>query len=168
MRRLTTRLTALAVAATGGLLLASCGAATPAVDLDAAREWVEGVQADESDGPGAAGTATLLVDPTVVDDDGEDDPAGSVRLEFPADATLTRADASCYGGGTVEVAVTVFATTGDATESDSFGAEIACDEDVHEIDLDGRVGSSALIEARSETATYAYVRLMQELTISNE
>lgn len=167
MRRLTPRLTAVAVAAAGGLLLSSC-ATTPTVDLDAAREWVEGVQADESDGPGAAGTATLLVDPAVVEDEGEDDPAGSVRLDFPADATLTRADASCFGGGTVEIGVTVFTTSGDSTESDSFGGEIPCDEEPHEIDLDGRVGSSVLVEAHGETATYAYIRLMQELTISNE
>jgi len=161
MRRLTARrLTT--VAAVGGILaLASCASA-PAVDLDAAREWVEGVQADESDGPGSAGSAALLVDPTA----GADDEAGSVSLDFPADATLTRADASCFGGGTVEVGITVFTTTGDATSSDSVGEEIACDQTWHEIGLDGQVGSSARIEVRGDTSTYAYVRLIQELSIS--
>jgi len=169
MRRLLSRTTTVFVAAAAGLLLASCASAAPSVDLDAAREWVEGVQADESDGPGAAGTATLLVEPGVEDElDDEGDPAGSIRLDFASEATLTRADAACFGGDTLEVAVTVFTTSGDTQQSDSYSGEIPCDEEMHEIDLGGTPGSSVLIEARGDTATYAYVRVMQGLTISND
>lgn len=169
MRRLLPRTASVVVAVGAGLLLAACAPAAPSIDLDAAREWVEGVQADESDGPGAAGTATLLVEPGTPDEtDGEGDPAGSIRLDFASEATLTRADAACFGGGSIEAAVTVFTVDGDAQQSDSYSGEIPCDEKMHEIDLGGTPGSSVLIEARGDSATYAYVRVMQGLTISND
>ena len=92
--------------ATGSSPTPSSSAASPTapagtVDLAAARAWVEQVQDEASDGPGAAGTAILLIGP---DDDAADD---DVRVDFRSATPLTRAEARCYGGGTAEVEITV-------------------------------------------------------------
>lgn len=163
--------------ATGGILLlvtscASAGpdaaptASTPApapssaagVDLDAARTWVERVQEAESDGPGAAGVATLLVGP---DDDGSGD--DGVRIDFASPTALTRADARCFGGGTVEVEVTLLPEPADA--DDSHDGEIPCDEEPHEIDLGGATASGVRVEGESMSETYLHVTIIEGMTV---
>ncbi|GAA3897583.1 hypothetical protein [Microbacterium invictum] len=137
------------------LLLSGC-AAQPSVDLDGAREWVETVQAEESDGPGAAGTASMLIDSEPADDEG-------IRLDFAAPTQLVRADARCFGGGTADVTVTVFSA--DGTESDTFDGEIPCDEAAHSIDIDFDPASAALIQAQGSTQTYLHVTVIQEMVV---
>lgn len=143
------------------LLLAAC-ASEPSVDLDEARGWAEKVSSEESDGPGAAGTASMLVGTEAPDPDDDQD---GIRLDFENPTTLKRADARCFGGGTVDVAVTVFSA--DGTGSDSLGAQIPCDEQPHAIDLAAAPspGSAALIEAHGSTQTYLHVTLIEELTV---
>ncbi|SBS74317.1 hypothetical protein [uncultured Microbacterium sp.] len=144
------------VAAGAGLLLVLAGCATaPRIDLDDARAWLEDVEAAQSDGPGAAGTVSLLIDHEGSDGDG--------RLEFASPTPLVRADAQCFGGGTADVAVTL--VSADGAESDPFDAEIPCDEDVHEIELDGTPASAAVIDAHGSIETYLHVAVIQGMVI---
>lgn len=161
------RLLPAAVLGATALLLTACAAPAPAADLGPAREWLDTVEEAASDGPGGAGSASMLVGTGQQDED-DDAPDASVRLDYPegGSAALTRADVQCYGGGTVEVGVTVFSA--DGASSDVFAGEIPCDEGVHEIALDGSAASGALIQARSDSPTYAYVLLIQELTVGFE
>ncbi len=144
------------------LLLTGC-AVGPAVDLDAARTWLEDVQAEESDGPGAAASAAMLIgaEPAVPADGAAGD--DGVRLDFAQTATLKRADARCFGGGTAEVSVTVFSA--DGTQSDSFGDVIACDEEPHGIDLGSEPASAVLIDARTTDETYLHVTVIETTTV---
>lgn len=150
------RLHALA-ACTGLLLLTGC-AATPEVDLDAARDWLEMVQAEESDGPGAAGIASLLIAPESSDstDDG-------VRLDFDMPTQLVRADARCFGGGTADVTVTV--TSADGAGTESFDADVPCDREPHPIDLESGPAAAAAVEASGSAETYLHVTLIQEMIV---
>lgn len=149
------------LAAAGTLVLLTGCASTPSVDLDAAREWLETVQAEQSDGPGAAGVATMLVGTTTPDPDDEGD--DGIRLDFENPAGLKRAEARCFGGGTVEVAVTVYSE--DGARSDSFGDEIACDREPHDIALDAGPASAAVVSGRGSAETYLHVVLIEELTV---
>jgi len=148
------RATAL-MASTALLLLSAC-ASTPSVDLDAAREWLDTVKAEESDGPGAAGIASMPIGREPADDEG-------TRLDFAAPTQLVRADARCFGGGTADVAVIVFSAAG--TESDTFDAEIACDEAAHGIDLDTGPASAVAIQAHGSAETYLHVTVIEELVV---
>jgi hypothetical protein len=171
MRRTLTALslTAVLIAAAAGCA-AEPGGHGDTVDLDAAREWAAGVQSEQSDGPGLAGSGTLTAEPADPDaepDDGEE-PSG-VRLDFDAAKTVVRADVRCYGGHTAQVAVTVF--TGDGASSDSFGDTIDCDEKSHDLAL-GTGGTSdvtsALIEAEADPATVVFVAVIEGLTVERE
>lgn len=145
------------VASTALLVLSGC-AAEPSVDLDAAQDWLTQVKAEESDGPGAAGTASMRITPPG-DDSGDD----GVRLDFAAPTQLVRADARCFGDGTANVTVTLF--DADGTSSDTFDAELPCDTEPHSIELDHPPASAALIEADGSAATYLHVTLIQELVV---
>ena len=149
----------LALTATAALL-AGCSGAEPRVDLEAGSAWLDRVQAEQSDGPGAAGSASLLVGSR---DDSDSGAIGhGVRLDFAGQAVLTRADARCFGGGTV--AVTVRTVTAGATTPHE--ATIACDEQVHEIDLGGSAASTAaIVDGTANPPTYLFVALIQEMTI---
>jgi len=140
------------------LALGAC-AATPSVDLDEARAWLETVQAEQSDGPGSAGSASMLVQDSA-DHDDEDE---GIRLDFAAPTDLKRAEARCFGGGTVDVLVTVFSAGG--TTSDTADLAVPCDEDPHDIVLDSTASSAALISAHGSSATYVHVELIQTLTV---
>ncbi len=137
------------------LALGAC-AATPSVDLNEARAWLETVQAAQSDGPGSAGSASMLVQ---ADHDDEDE---GIRLDFAAPTDLKRAEASCFGGGAVSVTVTVFSAGG--TSSDSYPLDVPCDEEPHEIALGTEASSAALISAHGSPETYVHVELIQALT----
>ncbi len=141
-----------------------------AVDLEAAQEWAAGVQSEQSDGPGLAGSATLTASPADPDADPDDaDDPSSVRLDFDAAKTVVRADIRCFGGHTAQVAVTVF--TGDGNTSDSFGDTVACDEQAHDLAL-GPEGTDdvtrVLIEAEADPATMVFVAVIEGLTVERE
>lgn len=138
------------------LLLAGC-AASPEVDLGAAREWVETVEAEESDGPGAAGTASMQI-PRESDDV---EPAAT-GFDFDAPTQLKRADVRCYGDGTADLTLTV---TSSAGESEAFTAQIPCDQESHGLDVDAGPASTALIEAVGSAETYLHVTLIEEMVV---
>lgn len=136
--------------------------------MEAAREWVESVQAAASDGPGLAGSATLIASPADPDDDVDpgDDAGSGVRLDFENPTELVRADLQCFGGHTASISVTVFTDGGNSTNG--FGETIDCDEQPHELLLDpDSVGgaNSVLIEAEADPETYVYVAVIERLTI---
>lgn len=146
--------------ASAGLLLVvvSGCAAGPQVDLDEAQTWLDEVKSEESDGPGAAGTASMLIE-TETSGHGED-----VTLDFENPTPLVRADARCFGGGTADVTVTVAAAEGDS--SDSFDAEIPCDREAHGIPLDpALLASSATVAAHGSATTYLHITLIQEMVV---
>ncbi len=155
------RLLPLLVLGGSALLLSACATAAPTVDLDAAQEWLEGVQDAESDGPGAAGIAAMQVGP-----DGSASGSGTdqgVRLDFDNATTLTRADARCFGGETVDVTITTFAE-GDATAL-SLTETIPCDEAPHEIKLGATGATAVLVDGTTDSPTYLHVTILQEMTV---
>lgn len=155
------RLLPLLVLTGSALLLSACATAVPTVDLDAAQEWLQEVQDAESDGPGAAGIAAMQVGT-----DGSASDSGTdqgIRLDFENPTTLTRADAQCYGGETVDVTVTTFGD-GDATAF-SLTETIPCDEAVHEIMLGTPGATAVLVDGTTENPTYLHVTILQEMTV---
>lgn len=145
------------VVISAALLSAGC-AASASVDLEAARAWAAEASAQSSDGPGLAGAAMLSATSDPPADDG-------VRLDFAEPVTLTRAQASCFGGQTAEVIVTVTSSTGGA--STGYGLEIPCDERPHDIPFGDRGvqgADSVFLTARADPSTYAYVEVIQALT----
>jgi hypothetical protein len=157
------RLPALVLLGSVALLLASCATATatPSVDLDAAQEWLKEVQDGESDGPGAAGYAALQVGPA--DQEPDDGTEHGIRLDFENPANLTRADARCFGGGTVDVIVTTY--TADGTEGDTGEETIVCDEEPHEVPLAAPDATAVLVNGHTDTLTYLHVTIIESLTI---
>lgn len=155
------RLLPLLVLSGSALLLSSCATAAPAVDLDAAQAWLQEVQDAESDGPGAAGVAAMQVGPEgSASDSGADQ---GIRLDFENPTTLTRADAQCYGGETVDVTVTTFADAGGTALS--LTEAIPCDEAVHEIMLGTAGATAVLVDGTTESPTYLHVTILQEMTV---
>lgn len=151
------RRTSLASAGLLLLVLSGC-AAGPEVDLDEAQAWLDEVIAAESDGPGGAGSASMLIDG---DASGHD---GGVTLDFDNPVPLVRGDARCFGGGTADVTVTVEAAEGDS--SDSYDAEIPCDREAHSIPLDPAVpASAATVAGHGSARTYLHVTLIQEMVV---
>lgn len=138
--------------------------ATPAVDLDAARAWLKRVKDAESDGPGAAGIVSMLVGPDDDDADGAGDDEDDVRIDFRNAASLTRADARCFGGAAVELEVEVTAIAKNG-EDESFDATIPCDEEPHAIDLAGTKAVSVVVEAESDVPTYVHVTVIEALVV---
>lgn len=138
------------------LMLSGCAAA-PQVDLDDAQAWLEQVQSEESDGPGAAGTLSMLIDREAADADGE------TTLDFSTPTPLTRADARCFGGGTADVTITLFSAAG--AETDRFTGQIACNRDVHDIDLESTSASALEITAHGSARTYLHVTVIQEMVV---
>lgn len=156
------RLPSLLVLGSVALLLSSCATATtPSVDLDAAQAWLQEVQDAESDGPGAAGYAAMQVGPA--DDEPDDGEDQGIRLDFENPTNLTRADARCFGGGTVDVLVTTY--TGDGSTGDTTEETIACDEEPHDIPLDAPEATGVLVDGRTDTITYLHVTVIESLTI---
>ena len=159
MRRHLSTLTVLAAAA----LLAGCATTPASVDLDEARAWLATVEAAQSDGPGAAGSASLLAGgPSTADPDGAGQDDG-IRLDFDNPTPLKHADAACFGGGQVDLTVTVEYTGGTSTET--FGTEVPCDEEVHEIELSPDAADAATVSAIGTPETYVHVVLIQEMTV---
>ena len=155
------RLLPLLVLGGSALLLSACATAAPTVDLDAAQEWLQKVQDAESDGPGAAGVAAMQVGPDgSASDSGNDQ---GVRLDFENPTTLTRADAQCFGGQTVDVTVTTFGDAG-ATAL-SLTETIPCDEAVHEIALGTAGATAVLVDGTTDSTTYLHVTILQEMTV---
>lgn len=148
-----------ALAICGALLLLTACAAEPAVDLDEARTWLDTVEAEQSDGPGAAGVASMLVGTET------QDPDDGVQLDFSNPTTLKRADARCFGDGTVDVTVMLRAADGASTKAIS--QQIACDEEVHGIDLSEQTpaASTAFVSGRGSAETYLHVVLIEELVV---
>lgn len=132
------------------LLLTGCTSA-PSVDLDAAREWYDGVVDAESDGPGSIGIAGMQIGP-----DGSD-PA-EVRMDFAQPTEVSRIDIRCFGGVTAAVRVAV--AGGATTEQD-----IACDEEPHSITVDAPAADGVTVSATAPARTYLHATALQELTI---
>lgn len=125
--------------------------------MDEAKAWLDEVQAAESDGPGAAGTVAMLIEPDPATADDE------IRLDFTNPVPLVRADARCFGGGTADVTVIAYSADGD--ESAQFSAEVPCDRDVHGIDLGSTPAGAAAVRALGSMRTYLHVTVIQEMVI---
>lgn len=153
------RSAALAAAAGLVLLLGGC-AATPEVDLEAAKRWLDDVRAAESDGPGDAGIAAMKIGPPT-------DQPDSIRFDYPAPTQLVGVDARCYGedGADVTAQVTLTVSPADGSAAISVPAEVPCDRDPHGIDLDAPPAEAILIEAAADADTYLHATVIQELVI---
>ncbi len=145
-------------AATVGLLLLSGCAVGPAVDLDDAREWLDRVEAEESDGPGGAGTASMQI-PSSAD---TDEPA-ITGFTFDAPTQLKRVDARCFGGGTADLTVSLSPAEG--AQWHTVEATIPCDQEPHGVSFDAVPSSEASVQAIGSAETYLHVTLVQELVI---
>jgi len=153
-----------ALALGGALLLLTACAAEPAVDLDEARTWLDTVEAEQSDGPGAAGAASMLV-ATAPDTPDQDDEHG-IRMDFANPVALKRADARCFGGDGIEVEVSVEVRASDGSTMSLTGT-IPCDQETHGIDLAAAPSPAvaATVDGHGSASTYLHVLLIQELTV---
>ncbi|MFS0867856.1 hypothetical protein AB3M83_11070 [Microbacterium sp. 179-B 1A2 NHS] len=148
--------------ATSAAVLLLCGcAATPEVDLDAAREWLDTVAAESSDGPGDAGTAGMRIGPAT----GGDRPDDGIRLDYEAPTQVVRVDARCFGGDGVTAEVTITVFPAEQSSSSRAVTDIPCDREAHGIAVDTGPAEAIRIDASADAETYLHATVIQELVV---
>lgn len=120
-----TRPVALAGLALAALVLSGCSAA-PAVDQEAAQNWMKGAQSDLEGRTGLLGTTSGVTSRTQ---------EGGITLAFEIPVDVTGFEVSCFGGGSAEFG---YSLTGDGVGS-AAESTVECTEDpvLVEVGLDG-------------------------------
>lgn len=141
--------------------LAAC-TPSPAENLDEARAWVDAASLGENDRTDVVGSAILSVQPELSEEEANElDELPGITLDFPAPGVRVDGfEVSCHGGGTATFEYEVSA----ATSSFAYGVEVPCDEDVHDVPVNGESdGVQAVrLNATADTPTYAYVVVVGE------
>lgn len=140
----------------GALAVSLAGCTAPAVDQDAAQDWLRGVQSENASSVDLFGSTGGL---TSTPESAAGDDAGGITLTPGEPGTVTAVSARCFGGVTALIRVEVNAQAlARAVESD-----IPCDEEVHLValgeigELTGVTAVTIDVSSNSQTTYYADV-----------
>jgi len=136
----------LAVVSTSAVLLAGCASA-PSVDMAAAREWVDTLEAEPED-PRDVATLGMQVDTDM-------SPDSEVRADVTDPIRIAHVEVRCFGDGDVSATVTVSLLGGhDGTRA--LSQEIPCDTEPHRIVFDGASADGVTLQGTATAPTYLY------------